>query len=94
MHSINASEIPLSELKLKVGFPVMILCNLDPANGFVMVQELFLQELPHVNWKYALLEDNMLENLPSFHTSPYHPQLKQLDFICHVVNFLYNWHLQ
>ena len=33
LNSINASVIHLSELKLKIGCPIMILCNLDPANG-------------------------------------------------------------
>lgn len=33
LNSINASGIPLSELTLKIGCPIMILCNLDPANG-------------------------------------------------------------
>ena len=33
LNSIKASGIPLSELKLKIGCPIMILCNLDPANG-------------------------------------------------------------
>ena len=33
LNSINASVIHLSELKVKIGCPIMILCNLDPANG-------------------------------------------------------------
>ena len=33
LNSINASGLPLSELNLKVGCPIMILHNLDPANG-------------------------------------------------------------
>ena len=37
VNSINASGIPLSELNLKVGCPIMILCNLDPANGLCVV---------------------------------------------------------
>ena len=32
VNSINASGIPLSELNLKVGCPIMILCNFDPAS--------------------------------------------------------------
>ena len=36
LNSINASGLPLSELNLKVG-PIVILCNLDPANGLCVV---------------------------------------------------------
>ena len=37
LYSINASGLPLSELNLKVGCPIVILCNLDPANGLCVV---------------------------------------------------------
>ena len=33
LNSINGSGLPLSNLKLKIGAPIMILCNLDPAAG-------------------------------------------------------------
>jgi ATP-dependent DNA helicase PIF1 len=33
LNSINCAGIPVSKLKLKVGCPIMILRNLDPANG-------------------------------------------------------------
>ena len=33
LNSINASGLPLAELNLKIGCPVMILRNLDPTNG-------------------------------------------------------------
>ena len=33
LNSINASGLPLSQLKLKVGAPIMVLCNLQPENG-------------------------------------------------------------
>ena len=37
LNSINASGLPLLELNLKVGCPIVILCNLDPANGLCVV---------------------------------------------------------
>ena len=33
LNSINASGLPLAELNLKIGCPVIILQNLDPTNG-------------------------------------------------------------
>ena len=33
LNSINGSGLPLSTLKVKIGAPIMILCNLDPAAG-------------------------------------------------------------
>jgi ATP-dependent DNA helicase PIF1 len=33
LNSINASGLPLHKLTLKVGSPVMVLCNLNPAEG-------------------------------------------------------------
>jgi hypothetical protein len=33
LNSINCSGLPLAHLRLKVGCPVMVLCNLDPAKG-------------------------------------------------------------
>jgi len=33
LNSINASGLPLAELELKVGCPVMVLRNMDPING-------------------------------------------------------------
>ena len=32
-NSITVSGLPLSHLALKVGSPLMLLCNLDPSNG-------------------------------------------------------------
>ena len=37
LNSINASGLPLSELNLNVGCPIVILCNLDPANELCVV---------------------------------------------------------
>ena len=33
LNSINISGLPLSKLTLKIGCPIMILCNLYPAQG-------------------------------------------------------------
>ena len=33
LQNFNASGLPCAKLTLKVGCPLMLLCNLDPANG-------------------------------------------------------------
>ncbi|KIK75793.1 hypothetical protein PAXRUDRAFT_18683 [Paxillus rubicundulus Ve08.2h10] len=48
LNSINVLGLPLAKLKLKIGCPVMVLHNINPAKG-------------HMELKYVFLEMTMLE---------------------------------
>ena len=48
LNSITVSGLPLSHLTLKVGSPLMLLCNLDPSNGLCNGAHLILTRFkPH-----------------------------------------------
>ena len=33
LHTIEPPSLPLSDLKMKIGCPLMLICNLDPGQG-------------------------------------------------------------
>ena len=45
LNSLNASGLPLAHLPLKPGCPLMLLCNLDPANGLCNGTRMVLLEV-------------------------------------------------
>ena len=45
LNSLNASGLPLAYLTLKPGCPLMLLCNLDPANGLCNGTHMVLLEV-------------------------------------------------
>ncbi len=49
LQTFNASGLPRAKLALKVGCPLMLLCNLDPANGLCNGTRMILTRFhPHV----------------------------------------------
>ncbi len=49
LQNFNASSLPRAKLALKIGCPLMLLCNLDPANGLCNGTQMILTHLhPHV----------------------------------------------
>jgi hypothetical protein len=60
LNSLNASGLPLSKLALKVGCPVMLLRNLDPAKGLCNGTRMIVREIKSIVmrwkicWKYCL----------------------------------------
>ena len=73
VNSINASGIPLSELNLKVGCPIMILCNLDPANGLCNGARAIVTEVASCVLEVCLIEgehDGETHFIPCITLSP------------------------
>ncbi len=49
LQNFNASGLPRAKLALKIGCPLMLLCNLDPANGLCNGTQMILTRFrPHV----------------------------------------------
>ena len=47
LHSLEPSMLPLSELRMKLGCPLMLLCNLDPGKGLCNRTHMILLQVYH-----------------------------------------------
>ena len=47
LHSLEPSTLPLSELRMKLGCPLMLLCNLDPGKGLCNRTHMILLQVYH-----------------------------------------------
>ncbi|KAE9387063.1 hypothetical protein BT96DRAFT_838225 [Gymnopus androsaceus JB14] len=69
LNSINATGLPISHLKLKIGAPLMILRNLDPTpvQEFAMAHGQSLFDAVNEYWKFRYWEVIMQVKLRLFH---------------------------
>ena len=63
LNSLNASGLPLACLSLKPGCPLMLLCNLDPANGLCNGTHMVLLEVRTMVLRCRILGGDHAENI-------------------------------
>lgn len=77
LHSIEPSSIPLSELKMKIGCPLMLLRNLDPGKGLCNgTRMILLQSYPRILEVMIITGDHRGEKafIPRITLKPSSPQ--------------------
>ncbi len=89
LQNFNASGLPCAKLALKVGCPLMLLRNLDPANGLCNGTRMILTRF-HVAFSVVTMQARLF----SSHASQ--SMQIQLNFLLHfhVANFQSGWLLQ
>ena len=88
LHTLTPNGFPKAKLALKVGCPVMLLCNLDPSQGLCNGTRLLITcTSTHVLEGHILGgEHDMMESQCSFLASPYTHVRVTLPSSLHAVN--------
>jgi ATP-dependent DNA helicase PIF1 len=94
LNTLQFNDIANHELELKVGVPILLLCNLNQSIGLCNGTRLIVKKLVSVSLKRRSSQGTMSTNVCSYPASSCAPPGLIGHLFCVVVNFLFDWHLR
>jgi len=91
LNTVNIPNLPLHSLKLKIGIPVILLCNLTPSIGVWNGKHLWV---PYINQRAIECEILGGKHAGNMILIPCIPWLLNYLSIFNVLSFQYDWHSQ